>query len=766
MALKKPITFSVITVGITAIVAQIVLLREFITIFYGNEISVGIILASWLLLGALGSYGLGRFADNIKNSLTVFCACQLFLSVILPFSVIFMRSIKGAFGLLPGEIMPLGVLVITSPVILAPLCVTLGFLFALSCNLFPGENGASKIGRVYMLESAGAVIGGLTASFFLIKYFGSMHILIGLSVINLAAGIILINAAGPSKSRAVTKGLSYTWGFIFIALVSSGSLDNLDRITGNAQWKPLEVIESKNSIYGNVTVAKSGTQISFFTNGLHNFTVPDQLTQEEEIHFSLAAHANPKRVLLVGGGSGGLLWEILKHPVARIDYVEIDPLIINFAHRYLSRLNYYALDDPRVSIINADGRFFIKNTTNRYDVILLSVPDPYTAQLNRFYTKEFFEEAKDAMKDGGILSFGVTSSENYISPDLGRFLGSINNTLRRVFSDVSCIPGDTLYFLASDTSRSRQLISDYKKITNTLLERRVETGFVKESYLVSKLSGERTAYLKNILEKNRSARVNLDFRPISYYYNMILWSTYFGFESRLRNILLAADAKKIWSFFMLLCGIIIAAGAFLRKGRGFRSNSTILAIWATGFSEIAFEIVVILAFQIIYGYLYYKIGLMLTSFMLGLLMGSVLITKNLDKIKDAFGFFTKIQICVILYPLILPVLFSFVARQKSPQITWFSANLIFPLLPIVAGFIGGLQFPLGNKIYLSFNKGAGRAGGITYGADLLGASLGAVIVSTFMVPVMGIYQTCMAVALLNLCVLSFLLFSFYGEARH
>ncbi|MEE8359724.1 MAG: hypothetical protein V3S04_02210, partial [Candidatus Omnitrophota bacterium] len=193
--------------------------------------------------------------------------------------------------------------------------------------------------------------------------------------------------------------------------------------------------------------------------------------------------------------------------------------------------------------------------------------------------------------------------------------------------------------------------------------------------------------------------------------------------------------------------------------------SMLTAIGTTGFSEIVFEIVVILSFQIIYGFLYYKLGLLLTSFMIGLFLGSTYMTKRLKDIKNSYSAFIKIQVSVVLYPLVLPFILYYLSQTGSYKISWIGSNLIFPSLPLIAGFIGGLQFPLGNKIYLENTPGAAETGGLIYGVDLIGACVGAALVSAFLIPIIGIFQTCVAVGLLNFAVLLALLFSKkYGDS--
>lgn len=755
--MKKPIVFSVLLIGATAMAAQIILVRELIIVFYGNEISVGFILAGWLILGAIGSILFGGIADRLKSKLEIFAAAQTFLSASLPLSLILVRLTKKALGIIPGEIIGLGAALTSSIIILSGVCITLGFLFALSCRVYQFNNPATRIGKVYILEAVGAIFGGGLSSYFLIKHFDSIEILAGISILNIIAALSVSRGFSVPRVKKTFRSLTILWLAIFVALLARGSFQRMDKGLLKEAWKPLTLLSSQNSIYGNTTVTRNKNQVSFFSNGLYNFTVPDELTQEEIVHFAMLEHTQPEEVLLLGGGMGGPLWELLKYPVRRIDYVELDPLLIEMGETYLAGTQYFIEEDPRINILTTDGRFWVKDTSRKYDVIIVNLPNPFTAQLNRFYTLEFFKEIKRIMNPRAVFLFSVTSSENYISKELGMFLASITNTLERVFSDIKVIPGDTAYFVASNYKDLLTL--DYNSLTERLKERGVYTKFISEHYLFAKMSPDRLDYIKESIEENSSARINRDFHPVSYYYDMALWSTHF--ESPLKKVLPFISESKIWLALILACAFLLLS-YLLIKGRVKRPEQAILiAIGTTGFSEIAFEIAVILAFQVIYGFMYYKIGLIFTSFMAGLTLGSFYITRRLHNLHNDFRTFTKIQLCIVIYPLLLPPIFLFLAAQRPGIISWLGSNVIFPILPAIAGFIGGLQFPLGAKIFLGKEKRVGQAGGITYGVDLMGACIGAIIISSLLIPLLGIFKTCLAVSVLNLCV--FILLSI---ARH
>jgi len=334
------------------------------------------------------------------------------------------------------------------------------------------------------------------------------------------------------------------------------------------------------------------------------------------------------------------------------------------------------------------------------------------------------------------------------------YLNSIYLSLSASFSDVLLVPGDTMHFLASDTRGT--LTSDTDTLMARLNERGVDTQYVREYYLFDKLSKERVKYALEAVSENQEGLINRDFRPIAYYYATRFWGTHFEapFFRRFTNIV---KVPIIWASVTVICVLILIFGIFDRKHRGKRT--VLLSLMTTGFAEISFQIAVILSFQVIYGYMFYKMGIILTCFMAGLAAGGWIASKNLDRIQNYRNAFTWTQCAICLYPLILPPVFFLLSRSESNTVSFLGANLIFPVLPIVAGIIGGIQFPLANKIYLRSEDEIGRVAGISYGLDLLGACFGSFFAAAFLMPVLGIFETCLLVAIINVAVLASLLIS-------
>ena len=218
------------------------------------------------------------------------------------------------------------------------------------------------------------------------------------------------------------------------------------------------------------------------------------------------------------------------HPsLERVDYVELDPMIFDIAAQYFPAAWEKIRRDSRVQVHAMDGRRFLKTTSDSFDVIIVNLPDPHTAQLNRFYTEEFYREAAAKLRPGGIVSFQVTSSENYISQELADFLRCLQRTLRQVFPEVTAIPGETVHFFAA--AKPGTLTTDPQELLRRLRARRLHTQYVREYFLPFRMSPDRMQDLQLQIEPLPSTPVNRDFAPVAYYFDVVLWSAPFHHTS-------------------------------------------------------------------------------------------------------------------------------------------------------------------------------------------------------------------------------------------
>lgn len=366
--------------GFTGIAAQTVLVREFLVLFSGNELSLGAIIGFWLLAEAAGAFFAGVLLEHRTASAASFSYLTLLFALIFPATIYLIRIFKPLLGIPIGMGVGITVIFSASSLLLLPVGCLHGALFALSCALYRNTSGRSlpSTGRVYFYETTGTIIGGLCVNYLLIPSAHAFQIAGGLALLNGVACLPLLPfSTGRPRPYPLLAVFALVFGALaFLAMDGAGALH---RASLRQAWQGRDVVLYENSLYQNITVMKDEDQLTFFSNGtpLVSLPVPDIVSVEEFTHFALLAHPRPRQILVLGGGAGGVLGEVLKYPsVERVDYVEIDPALLRAMGKFPSPLITRERSDPRVRLHYLDGRLFVRTGRMRYDAVLLCVPPP------------------------------------------------------------------------------------------------------------------------------------------------------------------------------------------------------------------------------------------------------------------------------------------------------------------------------------------------------------------------------------------------------
>jgi len=717
-------------------------MRELVTSFYGNEMVYALILAFWLFWVAAGSFLFDRLPSKIPAEAVV-RACFLMLGILLPLTIISARLCKVFLHIPTGQIV--GILLVAGMtfVLLAPFCLLSGGIYALLCRAADrkksGQRASVRIGSLYQLEALGSALGGIVFSFVLIRFVPSLHTAVLLTL----CALVFSFSIGARRGRGSLLFILAVSIFFFLY----PGIDQLDHAVRKRQWRGLKIVEVKESIYGNLTLARDKENYHLFENGLLSFSTRSQMHSEEIVHLTLQGMP-ASRVLLIGNGLGGALAELLKYPGLSVDHLELDPAVIGLSKTHLPGRVLSVLADKRVRTVHMDARLFVKRAQGRYDAVILELGDPSSALINRYYTQEFYTEVSRIMNKEGVLSFAVGSSANYLNEENKDFLRTLNSTLKSVFADVRSVPGDSHIFLAAQETRTISL--DHEKISAGLKKMEIQTSYFHLD-LPSRMNAFRLWQINKVL--GQKGRVNQDLRPVAYLYDILLWSTHFNTLLRKGFVYL-----KEMTLTHLLVVPLLVLGAGLIMTRKRRLWVVDLSIMTTGFSEIVFQILVILAFQSLYGYVYYRIGLIIASFMAGLVLGCILARRVICRCpKKIDGYYKLAQSGICLYPLILPVVFSLFAGFNHSYLLTRIFAFVFTLLPIVAGFIGGFQYPLAVELkaraVTNGKKPAGLQAAALYAMDVLGASLGALVTASILIPLLGVTEVALFCSSLNAAVL-------------
>lgn len=727
-----------LAVGFGETVGQVLLIRELLVNFQGNELSLGVILACWLLMTALGSWGLGKFAEKLPARPSAFVFTVVLYAFVLPSQLFLARGVNSIIGIRPGEIAGLASVLLACLIVLTPLCLLHGFQFPFACRILAAQKGMApvQVGRLYVAEALGSLGGGILFAYVMVHFFDHLEIAAFTILFNLVTALFLLSPV-PSLRFLFPKLVLVILCFLAIFSLGMGWIGRLDFLSSQWQWRGHELVSVENSVYQNIAVTRKGEQLNFFANGVLLFTtpVPDIKLVEEMAHFPLLHHANPKNVLIIGGGLGGELEQISKHPVDNVLYVEPDPRIIQTAEKYLPDS---PLDEARITVEYTDGRLFVETTKTKFDVVVMNLPPPATLQVNRFYTREFFEAVRDILGDHGVFAFGLPSSEAYMAEEMIRLNRSVYTTLTEVFPTVSVIPNDFTIFLAS--LDPVLLALDAEEISQRFEERVLETRLLTSHYIEYKLSPERISRLTAYLYE--AEEINQDRRPISTFHNLALWNI--RFHPGLKGTFELALGMRAWWFLPFLLLFFLPVLKNLRR-KEFTVSPIVLALFTSGFAGMTFTLVLLFAFQVSYGHLYEKIGILTAAFMLGLALGGWLMSRLMRRLTKDVPVLGWIVLAVALYACLLPWLALSLGGFLAVP-----GEVPFALLNLIAGFLIGLQFPLANKIYLQRTAGVALAVGLLYAADLWGGVLGALLASVLLIPLLGIVKTCLLVAMFSL----------------
>jgi len=759
---RRSLSFGFLLMGFSFTVTQALLIREFLVAFYGNELSIGLSLGIWLLLEAIGSGLLGRLADRWKGQPSSFVVLQVLFALFLPLCLFAISMARRFVGAIPGEGVGLIPVFWSSFLILAPLGLVDGAMFAFGCSCYfrLARDQAKSIGRVYVLEALGGIVGGIAFTYLFVPFLHSLQIVLILSALNLLAAILILASLGvPSRRRMSSRlGLLLVLLLAFLAVLLSPLAQELQQWATSQQWPGYDLLYSENSAYGNVAVVERDGQYTFLSDGIPILSapVPDVALSEEIVHLPMLFVPDPRRVLVLSGGLGGVLRELTKYPLEQIDYAELDPLLIEAVQQFPTSLTVAELSDARLRLELVDGRLLVRKMqaqATEYDLVIVNLPYPSTLQLNRFYTVEFFRVVRDLLTENGVLVIPMPGSLSYLSDELSSLNAIAYSTLQEVFPHIRPIPGDLVLWLASPSPELWATTLD--ALVDRWRARGLETQLVMAPHIRLRLDQRYLDWFWASLDlETGQPKLNRDLHPLGLFYGLSYWNALFS--PALAPIFAMAGQINLWLLVIPLAGcalLFLVVVKLTSRGHGLIIPITIAS---TGFAGMAADLVIILSFQSLYGHVYHWIGLLLTAFMIGLAAGGLLLNRWPANTKQDRQTFIWLEAALVLFWILLPLILNGLYARITHLALFKTVQAALFLLNGLGGFLVGAQFPLANRLWLTGRESNQGREGALYASDLVGAFLGSILVSVLLIPVLGIPATCLLAAIIKLC--SLLLF--------
>jgi spermidine synthase len=735
------ISLLTLALGAYGVLAQVIFMSKLSYVFYGNELSLGIILFSWLFITGLGTLIATRSIRALGEKATILVLAGLMIvsTLLLPTILYLISFARTLAGFLPGELVSLSFIFIVSVSALFIHACSQGALFCCLCHLqYHNKKAATSslgafVNNVYILESLGAFLGGF------------YYAIIGRLVLTPTANIFLLNALVCLmlfmflRQNKMWRTASVV--FIILLMHIAGSLfsTGIEKLFLKNIYQPLPVTGHINTRYGQTAfIQQSEEDIALFRDGVIEDETDNEEASEELAYYGLLQRDQmPKQVLILGGGYVSLPARFTNMKDTKLTIVQPDKKLLK--HLMLSTGFIPQQSDQAIDIIYNDVGTFIKECGQKFDYIISASPPPYTLGLNRFYTEEFFSDIKNVLAPSGVFCFSVPSSENLINDELAAFLCSINNTARSVFEDTVIIPGSTNIFILSNVQNSLTL--DPSKLVQRSLALPVVPAFVNRAYIPYRVSEERVQYLKERIASSSFTTANTVLHPITFYFDFVLWSS--KTSDVLKKALHFLHALPFGVALIVLVILLFAISALMtRQKRG--NRATFFAITSLGLTEISLEIILLLTYQSMFGYVYTTIALLIACYMLGLVAGSLYANRHVpaQRVSRAARYSLAIMVFCLFLALYL------LKFSQLPLLL--RSSFIFYVFIAVAGVIGGMQFSAINKHYIDSGKNPTAHVGDIYGSDMVGSAIGALVTSLVFIPLYGIINTLMALALINI----------------
>ncbi len=760
MPSSQRIFAAILLLGACAQVLQALLIREGLTVFYCNEISLGAFYAGWLFWLAIGSMLVVRWggARRSLDPLPWLRRSLLLLPLFLIAQVLALRTVRLLLDVSLGQLVPLGDLFLSLFVITAPSGLVIGIAFPLACRALemasavPALGAVPRVGiasRLYLADALGALVGGLLFTFVLVRWAGVAQTLALVTLCCAAMVLGLCARSAPCCRATLLASIALaTLGLLVVLAPASSRIEHrLETLRFQTLQPGLAMVTAAQTRYGHRAVARLGDQYSLVADGQvsESFPLPLETAQQAAYVQAQAAGAGgaAKRVLLLEGFAGGLAAELLRWRVQRLDQVEQDRVAFDLVRAYLDAPSRAALDDSRLHLHFADGRRFLARlpADERYDLILALSATPSSATGNRYFTQTFYTSVRDHLSPGGVFCTRVSAASNYLGETVGGYLGSVYRTLSAPFAEVAIMPGDEVTLCASPTpgqvSEDPEVLEE-RYLALPLAERR----FPAEGFRTL-LPASDIAYVRERLARV-PADINTDARPVTYYLNMVLWGSFSGsgFVAALAGLRLLGA----WPY--LLPPVLFVLLWLLRSSFEGFSRPVLLrragtfGLFVLGIAAMAAQLVVLFGYQARVGFMFERVALLNGLFMTGLALGAGIgqrLARGVAPVAWLLGLLVATALVLLAVPWAVERIGDGAPALQEPG---------FLMLALLLGLLTGTGFPLTVLVAELDLADVLSSGGMAQAADNLGGAVGGLVAGALMVPLLGIEGTCRVLAAL------------------
>jgi len=767
-----------LALGAAAVVAQSVLIRELSLLWFGSELCWGMTLSAWLAGVAVGATASGLLSRRVGPAVPA-TVLAVVLAATLPAGLWALRSARSLVAVGPGELIPTSQMLLLTAATAGATGLWVGALFPAGAALAADVFGEARrgIGVFFLTEAAGTLAGGVAFTFWWVERADPFTLNASLSAVLLLAVGGACAARGAGRRRRplhlACGGLAAVFAGMLIGAVWRGWGRWAEQASLRVRWRDLahaaagpaalNHVAGAESRFQRIDLGEMAGQWTLYLNCRPTASFPVGPFLAPYAHLAASQCPTLRRVLVIGPATGELAAELRRYPGATVETVELD-------ERVHDLLAAHVRPAPPRPTRFADGRHDLKAGEGSYDLICLDVGDPTSITAGRFYTREFFREARSRLGSQGVLAFSLAGPAGKVSPDLAAYLGSIHRAAAGVFAEQLWTWSDPTWVFAAPSAGV--VTADAETLRRRYRAHEGPADFDPDYFLGwerDRLRPDRLAELKRALAA-AGGRVHTDARPIAMFLHLkreeqTLRSLAAGPAGPKRASLLAWLGRVRLPHALLaaagagaiVCGVS-AFGARRPTGAGVRRLPLLFSLVTTGLAGIGLEIVLLTAFQNLYGYVYSHVALIVAIYMAGVAAGSF--TQSRRRFPSARGAWRRLLLLDGLLAAgcaAAPLLLAALGRMPAGETALAVTEGVVLAMVAAAGLAGGMAVPLAAGLYPRAAGHTGPVAGAVDAADCLGGAVGAIACGLVMLPLLGWTAACAVLALLKLTALAALL---------
>ncbi|MGA9656446.1 MAG: fused MFS/spermidine synthase, partial [Polyangia bacterium] len=429
-AARRAVLFAFAVSGATAMTLQVLWTRALAVIIGSSIFSFTIILLAFLIGLGAGSAAFGRLAQRFRDPVRSLALVHLGIVAAIGLSYLVTDRLPYVFTYLLSSTSITADAVLVCQFTLACIAVLpstflMGAIFPITVRAVTASLGrvGRDVGSAYALNTVGAIVGSFLSGFVVLPQLGlqkgiyvSAVLDLGLAALlfavcsNLAPSRRILGMAGAAGMALLALALprwnltDFSIGFFRVSMARD-YIEMVEHHHQKKKWQMPKLVYYKDGIATTVSVDQWGKVFSLKNNGKvdasNDADMPTQISVGL-LPLLLYQNDHPPKVALVGFGSGVTAGAVTQYPIASLEVVELEPAIYEASH-FFDSVNQRPLQNPKVRALAGDGRNFLSQRSDKFDVIISQPSNPWITGVSNLFTREYFQDIKARLREDGIF---------------------------------------------------------------------------------------------------------------------------------------------------------------------------------------------------------------------------------------------------------------------------------------------------------------------------------------------------------------------------